>query len=173
MRFYLDTEFIERGYARVELISIGIVAQDGREYYAIASDGWSVTSTDWVTTNVLPFLGTGERKSRARIASEIREFCGPDREYPPKPSRFDPPELWGYFADYDWVLFCQLFGTMLSLPKGFPRFCKDVKQLSSMMGDPPLPRQEKGEHNALEDARHIKKMHEHLMTLERSQRRGQ
>lgn len=153
MRYYLDTEFIERGYSRVELISIGIVAQDGREYYAVAADGWSVTSTDWVTTHVLPFLGTNERKPRARIAQDIREFCGTD------------PKVWGYYADYDWVLFCQLFGTMMDLPKGFPKFCMDVKQLSRMMGDPPLPRQEKDEHNALEDARHIKKMHEHLMGL--------
>lgn len=34
-----------------------------------------------------------------------------------------------YFADYDWVLFCTIFGTMMDLPNGFPMYCTDLKQL--------------------------------------------
>ena len=41
MKYYLDTEFHEykkNGIDTIELISIGIVAEDGREYYAISKD---------------------------------------------------------------------------------------------------------------------------------------
>ena len=37
MRFFYDTEFIEDGET-IELISIGIVGDDGREYYAVSTD---------------------------------------------------------------------------------------------------------------------------------------
>lgn len=153
MRYYLDTEFIERGYDRIELISIGIVAEDGLEFYAVASDGWDESHAgDWVKANVLPYLGPGKRLSRADLAKQIALFVG-NRA----------PELWGYFSDYDWVLLCQLFGTMMDLPEGWPKFCLDVKQLAVSMGNPRLPKQAFGEHNALADARHIKAMHEFLM----------
>lgn len=39
------------------------------------------------------------------------------------------PKFYGYFADYDWVCFCWLFGNMMSLPKGFPMFANDLKQM--------------------------------------------
>ena len=40
----------------------------------------------------------------------------------------EQPEFYGYYSDYDWVVFAQLFGTMMDLPKGFPMYCKDLKQ---------------------------------------------
>jgi len=36
--------------------------------------------------------------------------------------------FYAYYADYDWVVFAQLFGKMKDLPKGFPMYCKDLKQ---------------------------------------------
>ena len=35
MKYFYDTEFIEDG-STIELISIGVVAEDGREYYAVS-----------------------------------------------------------------------------------------------------------------------------------------
>lgn len=151
-RFYLDTEFIERGYARIELISIGIVSENGSEFYEVAADGWKAGPGDWVWSNVIPFLGSGPRASRDLIAQKILAFVGNKK-----------PEFWGYYADYDWVLLCQLFGTMMDLPKGWPMFCRDVKQLAMDLGNPKLPKQASGVHNALADARHTKLMHEWLI----------
>lgn len=82
---------------------------------------------------------------REQIASEIIEFCNP--------TKYGKPVFWGYYADYDWVVFCQLFGTMMDLPKGFPMYCCDIKQWCDMLGNPKLPEQGKGEHHALADAR--------------------
>ena len=40
----------------------------------------------------------------------------------------DKPEFYAYYADYDWVVFCWLFGRMVDLPEGFPMYCIDLKQ---------------------------------------------
>lgn len=37
MRYFFDTEFHEDGQT-IDLISIGIVAEDGREFYAVSRD---------------------------------------------------------------------------------------------------------------------------------------
>ncbi len=42
---------------------------------------------------------------------------------------YNQPKFYGYYADYDWVLLCSLWGRMLDLPKGFPMYCKDLKQM--------------------------------------------
>jgi len=38
MRIFLDTEFTD--FQNAHLISIGLVAEDGREFYAELFDGW-------------------------------------------------------------------------------------------------------------------------------------
>ena len=37
MKYFIDTEFVET-VGHIELISIGIVAEDGREYYAVHTE---------------------------------------------------------------------------------------------------------------------------------------
>lgn len=41
----------------------------------------------------------------------------------------EKPIFYAYFADYDWVVFCWIFGKMMDLPDGFPMYCKDLKQI--------------------------------------------
>jgi len=151
MRYWLDTEFIEDGRT-IDLLSIGIVAEDGREFYAENTEADLGEANDWVREHVLPQLGRpaltshfGGRVSRAELRLDVEEFCNP--------SRYGKPEFWGYYADYDWVVFCQLFGTMVDLPKGWPMYCRDLKQWTDELGNPALPEQGKGEHHALADAR--------------------
>jgi len=63
MKFWLDTEFIEDGKT-IDLLSIGIVREDGQEYYAVSLDAdWSKAG-DWVKENVLPHLDRSIAKSR-------------------------------------------------------------------------------------------------------------
>lgn len=124
MRIFLDTEFIEQGYRQpMYLISLALVREDGQEYYAeLEGIDWDLAN-DWVIANVLPYL-TGEAKSVEQVKNEVLEFCGND------------PEFWAYFADYDWVLFCQLFGRMIDLRTdlGWPMFCLDLKQFMYHVG---------------------------------------
>lgn len=150
MKYYLDTEFIEYP-CTIDLISIGIVSEDNRRLYLISSEFDESKASDWVKTNVISKLGDGERFSRAAIKDKILEFVGTDK-----------PEFWGYYADYDWVVFCWLMGTMMDLPRGWPMYCNDLKQLCFSLGNPKLPKQSKGEHNALDDALWNKRIHEWL-----------
>lgn len=41
----------------------------------------------------------------------------------------DEIEFFGYMCDYDHVAFSWLFGKMNDLPKGFPMYSKDLKQV--------------------------------------------
>lgn len=148
MKFWLDTEFIEDGRT-IELISIAIVAENGREYYAEFADCDLGRASSWVRDNVIPHL-RGPRRERPVIRDEIVAFMG------------DRPEIWGYYADYDWVALCQLFGTMMDLPKGWPKFCRDVQQLAAEQPKFQLPLQGGNEHHALDDARWIKAAFESL-----------
>lgn len=167
MKYFIDTEFLEDGRT-IDLLSIAIVAEDGREYYAVNLDAdWERAVNDkWLRTNVFPGLpvdvhkhlnGDGfipsksndQRelwKTRQQIAREILEFVG---------KGLDKPEFWGYYADYDWVALCQLYGRMIDLPPGWPMYMRDLKQLADQYVLK-LPRQVAGEHNALEDARWTK-----------------
>lgn len=154
MRYFLDTEFIEAGRRNpVTLISIGIVAEDGRSFYAVSSEFNPDDANDWVKANVLPHLGE-ERCTVSHMQRLIAEFCDAEK--------YGGPEFWGYFCDYDWVVFCQIFGAMIDLPKGWPMFCRDIKQLACDLGNPKLPKQESTEHNALNDAKWNKAAYEFL-----------
>jgi hypothetical protein len=95
-----------------------------------------------VKENVIAKLGTAERFTRDEIKRQVIRFVGHDN-----------PEIWAYYADYDWVALCWLMGTMMDLPEGWPMYCRDLKQWAVDKGDPKLPEQTEGEHNALDDAK--------------------
>lgn len=154
MKVFFDTEFREDGRT-IDLISIGIVREDGATYYAETLRGYALASGDpWLKENVLPHLRHGHHvKERADIAQEIVKFVS------------EKPEFWAYYADYDWVVLCQLYGRMINLPKGWPMFCRDIKQRAVDLGNPPLPKQTGAEHDALADALWAKQAYEFLGTV--------
>lgn len=146
MRIFFDTEFIEDGRT-IELLSIGLVRDDGALWYGEPAETDRSRANDWVRANVLPHL-SGPVLPRSEIAKSIVNFCG------------DKPELWAYYADYDWVALCQLFGTMMDLPKGWPMYCRDFKQWLDENGNPTLSKHRGVEHNALDDALWLKRCFE-------------
>lgn len=173
-KYFFDTEFMEDGEV-IELLSIGVVCEDGREFYAESSDAVLSNANDWVVENVVPHLwsqqddkregnrwildgGAGGLLRKREIALGLQRFVnnGDSR-----------PQFWAYYGDYDWVVLCQLFGTMMDLPTGWPKFAMDLKQLCVMLGDPELPKQTSGEHNALNDARWTHATHNWLLNLKR------
>lgn len=247
MKYYLDTEFLEGRQDKsflgikygetkptIDLISIGIVSEDDRKYYAISKDfnikeAWNRwqprtgcgdrNNTDpkhyWLRENVLKPIFIELRakeveeyniakginvvldfhtyhftyksikrlinkygKSNQQIAEEVYNFCSNDyhkgnnldydqRIQYPLYDKFKP-KFYAYYADYDWVVFCQLFGTMMQLPKGFPMYCVDLKQELDKFDlknkAKQLPKQE-NEHNALADAIWNKQLHEFINKL--------
>lgn len=151
MRYFLDTEFIDNGKT-IDLISIGIVAGDGRTYYAEPQECDLTLASEWVVNNVIPHL-TGDKKPRKQIADEISEFIIPG----------DDPQIWAYYGAYDWVVFCQLYGRMLDIPSHIPHFFHDVKSFSYGLGNPKLPSQHGVKHHALGDAFWVKNAYDYLV----------
>ena len=172
MKVFYDTEFYERGSrAAIEFISIGMVSEDGDEYYAISSSvsWWAVYKHEWLRENVLTQLpgkvknfgnggGTFEPDESsglflppAQIAQEVSEFCYPGRKGGKQ------AELWAYYSGYDHVVLAQLFGSMADLPKHMPMYTHDLQQAADMLIPGwKMPQQDGAEHHALADARWVR-----------------
>jgi hypothetical protein len=170
MRYFLDAEFIETGFS-LQLVSIGIVSEDGRTFYAENTSFDERLADKWVEQNVLSKLQFWDwHKSESHfsetfgkglsmqifgtisnIKSSLLDFFQDDQS----------PEFWGYYADYDWVIFCWIFGRMIDLPKNFPMYCRDLKQLLDESDKEKIPDSE-NEHNALDDALWNLELYKHL-----------
>jgi len=155
LNYFLDTEFYENGKT-IELISIGVVCEDGREFYRVESRAdETCKKSDWLIANVLPHLPPKidwSWQTKEAIARELSEFLLPG----PK------PRIWTYYGAYDWVVVCQLYGAMIDLPAHFPKFDMDLKQLSVERGSPCHPKQKGIEHDALADALYNQKLYSFL-----------
>ncbi|MFN7976052.1 MAG: 3'-5' exoribonuclease [Acidobacteriota bacterium] len=160
-RFWFDTEFLENGPGPIHLLSIGIVADDGREYYAVNRDCPISEANAWVKENVLPLIDIATGKPRAQIREEVLDFIG----------RKETPEIWAYCGAYDWVVLCQLIGTMEQLPKSWPHSCNDVRQWADTNAAAKLPPELPGvRHHALWDARWCRIAWDYLDMFERGRR---
>jgi hypothetical protein len=147
VRFFYDTEFIEDGVT-IDLVSIGVVDEEGREFYAVSTDFDPGKAGPWVRENVLPKLPSPADKAwrgRERIRADLLEFLG-------KPA--GGIELWAWFAAYDHVALAQLWGPMPALPRQLPRFTRDLRQRWEDVGKPKLPAAPTDAHDALADAKH-------------------
>jgi hypothetical protein len=184
---YYDTEFLETG-SSIDLISIGLVAETGEELYCVVADDDlmdRIARHPWLNKHVMPSLpvtinydrfhidGHGDHPvsswkwdldhadwpdvlPRSVIADKVRQFI---RSFP-------DPQLWAWYGAYDHVALCWLWGRMIDLPTGIPMWTNDIQQEAQRLGDPRMPEQPAGEHNALEDARFNLVRHQHLIKLE-------
>jgi hypothetical protein len=171
---YYDTEFIEDGRT-IDLISIGMVREDGAELYLVNRDMpvRRIRKHQWLMANVVPHLpkSCGEVRmvqpkswlfnyadpavrTRAEIAARVRRFI----------TDTTSPQLWAWYGAYDHVVLAQLFGRMIDLPTGIPMWTNDLRQEVERLCNPPMPQQASGAHDALADARHLRVMAEHLRT---------
>ncbi len=66
-------------------------------------------------------------KTNKEIAEDIIHFINGEIQNPNGIHSY--PVFYAYYADYDWVVFCWLFGNMIALPSGFPMYCRDLKQM--------------------------------------------
>lgn len=157
-RYFYDCEFIERP-STIDLISIGMVGEDGSEYYAVSSEFDESAANLWVRENVLALLPpAAERVPRAEIRDGLLDFL--------KPSKADKVELWGYYSAYDHVALCWLFGPMVELSPGMPKYTRDLKQWADILGNPRLPKDPENEHHALADARWVREAWHFLEQIE-------
>lgn len=181
MKIYYDTEFLENG-STVRLISIGMIREDGKGLYRVVYDYSLMKDVfyhPWLKANVAPslpyemtedgvalthgHLDYSAVMSREQIAKDVKEFVLGTTN----------PELWAYYSAYDHVALCQLFGRMIDLPTGFPMFTHDLKSRMVQMGNPRVPEQSSGLHNAYLDACWNKETSEYLDRIGKPHRASQ
>ncbi len=165
MRFWIDTEYDDSG-DRPVLISLGAVAEDDREFYAVSTD-FSVESVKpFVSENVLPHLPPRDSpawQSLTGISKAFLEFVGDG-----------PAEFWSLIATYDWYLVTnELLGGLDYLPENWNFECWDLYQWAWRIGASEVyPRlqpsfEDSDEHHALACARLHRRIYEYLVQYER------
>lgn len=146
MKYFFDTEFIDGAWG-LTLISIGVCAEDGREFYAISNqyNGWDCSP--WVKENVLSKMQPMRSpiampKSLAEIRTDLLSFIGDD-----------VPEFWAYYGAHDWAALTWLMGGMMNMPKGWPMICREAR---TSLPETVKDEGRADEHNALADARWVR-----------------
>jgi hypothetical protein len=163
MRVYFDTEFTGL-HQNTTLISIGMVDENGDEFYAESIDYDQSQVDEWLRENVIANLGTADYAlvgTQPVIAGAVKDWL----------AERGTVEMWSDTLAYDWVLFCQLFGHAFNIPKNVYYIPFDLATLMKIKGvDPDVNREafagiEGSKHNALHDARVIKACYDKLMDV--------
>jgi hypothetical protein len=172
MKIFLDTEFTGL-HQKTTLISLGLVSECGKTFYAEFTDYDKAQIDEWLRENVIDNLGqcpsTSDYDSKDHIVKigvhdHIRFYLGQWL------SQFDQVEIWGDCLAYDWVLFNNIFGGAFDIPQNVYYIPFDICTLFKIKGiDPDISREEfinnsadGVKHNALYDARVIKACYEKL-----------
>lgn len=180
MKIFFDTEFTGL-YKDTQLISIGLVSEDNREFYAEITDFNNKNIDEWIKENVL--LNTVEYGN-----VNVLDICSSENDYYVGTKQdianylrewlmqFNDIQLVSDVCHYDMVLFIDLFGTAFDLPQNINASCHDINQDISQLYD--LSEKEAfdysrelilsghnisiegAKHNALYDARVIKCLYE-------------
>ena len=192
MKLFFDTEFTGL-HKYTTLISIGIISEDERTFYAELTDYDKSQVDDWIKENVIDNLllkdkegyYSLETESMLNFEYEIKkdfyscyntEIKGNTeevlRDLKYWLSQFDKVEIWSDCLAYDWVLFNDLFGHAFNIPKNIYYIPFDICTLFKIKGiDPDISREEfsgydkkDNKHNALFDSEVIKACFEKLVT---------
>ncbi len=158
MDVFFDTEFttIEKHVGYPALISIGCVAEDGREFYAELIDTWQPANcSQFVLKTVLPLLQGGEcRMTEAQCAVRFREWID-NLSDTQVILRSDAPR-------YDWPWVSALFQIYGCWPKNLRRKCgtiffeEEIKQFRFQEGLENFWKDNSmQQHHALVDARSL------------------
>lgn len=144
MRLFLDCEFTQLT-AAAKLISLALVAEDGREFYVELLDTWQIEDcSNFVVDVVLPQLWAGSWAmpvidARAELLGFLTSFD-------------EPLEVVTDAPQYDWELFCELAYADGKWSRNVRNYPIDATTLEACNEGTPLP------HHALLDARIIASM---------------
>ena len=179
IKIFMDSEFTGL-HQNTTLISLGLVSECGKKFYAEFTDYDENQVDEWLQNNVINnlkfkediLLGNadgyyvyGENYTEIYGSSEIIKI-----EIEKWISQFENVEIWSDCLSYDWVLFNQIFGHAFNIPKNVYYIPFDICTLMKVKGvDPDVSRESfignsiQGEkHNALYDAEVIKACYEKL-----------
>lgn len=184
MKIFFDTEFTGL-HKDTTLISLGMVDDNGRTFYAEFNDYDKLQINDWVEQNVIKKLefnhidylfeyeGSSEGKDINKanfVVKGSKESVRAILELWLRP--YSDVELVSDVCHYDMVLFVDIFGTAFDLPSNVGPSCHDINQdIARHYGCSELTAFEMNrenivgmhsadsKHNALHDAQVIKKIY--------------
>lgn len=161
MRVFFDTEFTGL-HQNTTLISIGLVDENGRTFYAELTDFDITQCDDWITNNVLNNLIAENQVDKHNLKGQLTAWL----------SAYDFVEMWSDCLAYDWVLFNSIWGGAFDIPKHIYYIPFDICTMMKLKGvDPDINREDYAfgakpevaqKHNALWDAQVIRACYENL-----------
>jgi len=172
-KVFFDTEFTGL-HQNTTLISIGLISECGKTFYAELTDYDKSQVDEWLQTNVISKLTLKDEGYQGfyedlkvlgnmeLVQTKLRDWL----------NQFEKVEIWSDCLSYDWVLFNQIFGHAFKIPSNVYYIPFDICTLFKVKGiDPDISREKFGcgeqysdmpKHNALWDARVIKMCYEKL-----------
>jgi hypothetical protein len=178
-KVFFDTEFtgLHQG---TTLISIGLISECGKSFYAELTDYDKSQIDDWLKENVISKLILKPKESN-NIGKGIWTVCNNTETVKSELtlflSQFEAVEIWSDCLSYDWVLFNQIWKHAFNIPKNVYYIPFDICTLFKIKGvdpdisreqfafDQEVPLQSPDKHNALWDARVIKMCYDKLMSM--------
>ncbi len=130
MKIFFDTEFTGL-HQDTTLISIGLITEDNRTFYAELTDYSKEQCDDWIDKNVIStlLLNNSEKRRRMYIPNYYTgtkdDICKALEDWL---FQFDTVELVSDVCHYDMVLFIDLFGGAFDIPKNVSPYCHDINQ---------------------------------------------
>ncbi len=134
MNLYFDTEFtgLHKG---TTLVSIGIVAENGKKFYAEFSDYEETQCDNWIKENVTKrtiLAGNDTLATRLGEDSDTTVVLGGKSDIRHELSewlkQFDSVQFVSDVCHYDTVLLIDIFGGAFDLPKNVSAVCHDINQ---------------------------------------------
>jgi len=157
MKYFFDTEFIEWA-GGIDLVSIGIVSENGDTFYAESTNFDERNADQWVKDNVLAKLRWWGNEMSSKGYCNLAQHTGAKGEWnaevfatekligeailrwiddcekranqtPGSKHLSHELEFFAYYGAYDWVLFARIFGRLIDKPEKFPMWVRDLKQM--------------------------------------------
>jgi len=179
-KIFFDTEFTGL-YKDSQLISIGLISEDGDTFYAELTDYDKNKVSNWIYNNVilnLKFQNLTEKNLLINKSKKNYEILCDKKTLKEHLTMWlqsfgEELEIWSDCLAYDWVLFCDIYEEAFKIPKCVYYIPFDICTLFKVKNiDPDISREEFAEiqsdskkHNSLFDAISIKKCYEKLSSL--------
>lgn len=181
MKIFYDSEFTGL-HQHTTLISIGLVAENGLEFYAEFTDYDATQCDEWINKNVLKHTRwLSNEPPKEPICENINKstnICANKTVIKEKLSewlqQFSMIEIWADCYAYDWILFCELFGGAREIPQNIFYIPGDLATMFILKGlNPDTDREQFAEleksqptrHNALNDALVVRSCYQKLVKM--------
>ena len=130
MKIFFDTEFTGL-HKNTTLISIGMVDEDGRTFYAEFSDYDETQCDEWIRENVIKHLKLAKYEHYGLNVNNTEVYGSKEfikEKLSDWLSQYKEVELVSDCCHYDMVLFIDIFGSAFDIPKQVNPACHDINQ---------------------------------------------